>query len=89
MWQEFVISTNDKIISSRYDDGLFPIFVIEGSALFQLEINKNNLMCNFYPPIKIYGSSEFYSTNSDEKNLCPTNPQGQKVDERQPEAGGK
>lgn len=46
-------------------------------------------MCNFYPPIKIYGSSEFYSTNSDEKNLCPTNPQGQKVDERQPEAGGK
>lgn len=37
---EFVISTNDKVISSRYNDGLFPIFVIEGSALFQLEINK-------------------------------------------------
>ena len=45
-----VISTNDKIISSRYDDGLFPIFITEGSALFQLEIHKNNLMCNFYSP---------------------------------------
>lgn len=43
--------------------------IIEGRALFQLEINKNNLMCNFYPSIKMYGSSEFYSTNSDEKSL--------------------
>ena len=58
-----VISTNDKIISSRCEDGSFPIFVIERRALFQLEINKNNLMCNFYPSIKIYGSRESSDLN--------------------------
>jgi hypothetical protein len=50
--------------------GLFPIFLVEGNAKFQLEISENKDV-TFFPPIQVHGPLEIYPRSVDPRLRTP------------------